>query len=261
MAAPILVRTEDPDALAVRAARHIVGQSQLAIRDRGSFTLVLTGGSTPKRTYQVLADQSRRKAIDWSKTFVFVGDERFVPFDDPRSNFAVAQSALLGRVPLPSSHLFPIPTDENAPAAAAEAYANQLAQFFSREVHTAPPRFDLVLLGLGEDGHVASLFPGSPTLEISDRWMAWSPPGMLPPPVDRVTMTYPVLNAARHVLFLVAGEEKAAAVRDVLEGGASPRERPAVGVRPADGQVVWLLDKDASRLLPASRFATESLES
>jgi 6-phosphogluconolactonase len=247
--AAAIIRCKDADALGVQAADLIVGDARRAIHDRGHFIFVLAGGSTPERTYSVLADASHAAGIDWSRTFVFIGDERFVPFDDARSNYGMARRVLLARVPIPSEHLFPIPTTEDSPAEAAEAYANQLARFFSSEVHAAPPRFDLILLGLGEDGHTASLFPGFPSLDIRDRWVTWSPPGALPPPVDRVTLTYPVLNAARHVLFLVAGQKKAIAVRDVLEGGASPQERPAAGVRPVDGQLTWLVDEGAAELL------------
>jgi len=253
MAAPILTRCKDSDTLAVQAANLIVRAAQLAVRERGRFTVVLAGGSTPERTYRVLGDTSRAAAIDWSRTVVFVGDERFVPFDDARSTFGMAHRTLLARVPVPSGQVFPIPTTGKSAAEAAEAYANQLARFISREAPTAPPRFDLVLLGLGEDGHTASLFPGASALSVNDRWVTWSPPGTLPPPVDRVTMTYPVLNAARHVLFLVAGEKKAEALRDVIELDSPPPQRPAAGVRPVAGQLTWLVDEDAARLLSASR--------
>jgi 6-phosphogluconolactonase len=246
-----LRRCANPDILAVQAADLIVQDAEFAIRDRGIFTLVLAGGSTPEQAYRVLGDTTRAAAIDWSKTFVFFGDERFVPFDDARSNFGMASRTLLGRATIPSQHVFPVPTTAKNPAEAAEAYAGRLARFFSQDVHAALLRFDLILLGLGEDGHTASLFPGAAALDIWDRWVTWSPPGAAPPSVDRITMTYPVFNAARHVLFLASGEKKAIAVRDVLERGASPRERPAAGVRPADGRLTWLVDHNASRLLSA----------
>jgi 6-phosphogluconolactonase len=257
MAVPGLFRCQDQEALAVRAADLIARIARRAIRERGRFTLVLAGGSTPERAYAVLGSRSQATAIDWSKTFVFVGDERFVPADDVRSNFGMAHRTLLARVPIPVGQAFPIPTTERTPAAAAETYANQLARFFRRKVHGTSPRFDLILLGLGEDGHTASLFPGASTLDINDRWVTWSPPGTSPPLVDRITMTYPVLNAARHVLFLVAEEKKAAAVRDVLELGAPPQRCPAAGVRPADGLCTWLVDEDAARLLLSPRLPPE----
>jgi len=254
MAAPGLIRCKDSDALAVEAAGLVIRCEQEAVRDRGRFTLVLAGGSTPEKTYGALAEPDRARAVDWSKTFVFFGDERLVPPDHAWSNFAMAHRTLLAQAPVPASHVFAVPTVGNTAAEAAAAYAETLRRFFSATANDPPPRFDLILLGLGEDGHTASLFPGSPALRGDDAWVTCSPPGTLPPPVDRVTMTYPVLNAARHVAFLVAGQGKAAALRDVFEGRASRDVRPAVGVRPEHGTVTWLVDEDAATLLCRSGF-------
>jgi len=252
MGRPIVIIQEDSEALAGKAADLITECAQDAIRERGRFTLVLSGGSTPEKTYALLAQPDRMATIDWSKTFVFFGDERMVPPEDPRSNFAMARRALLDRATVPDSNVFPIPTGKRSPAEAAKAYAECLARFFSASPASGPPRFDLVLLGLGEDGHTASLFPGAAALDVEDAWVAWSSPGTLPPPVDRVTLTYPVLNAARQVVFLVSGESKAAALRDVLEGRADRNRRPAAGVRPTDGTVTWLVDRDAAKLVSVS---------
>ena len=153
----------------------------------------------------------------------------------------------------PAEQIFAIPTNGSTPAHGAEAYARTLGEFFSIALDQAPPRFDLVLLGLGDDGHTASLFPHAAALEVSDRWVTWSPPGTLPPPVDRVTLTYPALNAARHVAFLVEGERKADALRAVLEARASRVERPAAGVLPTDGILTWLVDEQAARRLQTQR--------
>ncbi len=142
-----------------------------------------------------------------------------------------------------------MPTDRATPAESAADYAETLADVFALPVNTTPPRFDLILLGLGEDGHTASLFPGMPTLAIEEAWVAPSPPGTLPPPVDRSTLTFPVLNAARRVLFLVSGVSKAEALRDVIEGAATRETRPAAGVRPRDGMLTWLVDEAAASLL------------
>jgi 6-phosphogluconolactonase len=137
-----------------------------------------------------------------------------------------------------------------SPQEAAEEYSGTLKKFFGAGV--AWPEFDLVLLGLGEDGHTASLFPGAAALRVTDRWVTFSPPGILPPPVDRVTLTFPVFNAARQVMFLVNGGNKAEAVADIFEGRAPVGRRPAAGIRPASGRTVWLLDRAAARLLTAT---------
>jgi 6-phosphogluconolactonase len=250
MNGPVVITCEDAGNLAVQAADWIIEMARNAIRDRGTFTLVLAGGATPEKTYAALVRPERAAAIDWSKTYLFLGDERFVPLDDPRSNFGLARRSLLDHVPAPASHVFPITTHLESPAVSAAAYADDLARFFSRAASTfPPPRFDLVLLGLGEDGHTASLFPHAPSLQVEDAWVTWSRPGTTPPPVDRVTLTYPVLNAAHRVAFLVAGENKAAPVRDVLEGRADRDLRPAARVRPTDGTLTWFLDRGAASLL------------
>jgi 6-phosphogluconolactonase len=259
----------DADELAARAADLVLSVGRDALERRGRFTLVLAGGSTPERAYRVLAEldragptQGQTGTFDWSKTLIFFGDERLVPHDDPRSNYRMARAALLEHVRVPASNVLAIPTEVGSAAACAARYDHMLRECFGRigdavEVQPAGvvPRFDLILLGLGEDGHTASLFPGAAALNVDDAWVTWSPPGTLPPPVDRITLTYPVLNAAREIVFLVAGATKAPAVRDVLEGipgdgrPTDPRQRPAAGIDPHDGRVTWMLDKAAGSLL------------
>ena len=253
MAKVVLRVFEGADALADAAADRIIHTAQDAIDARGRFLLVLAGGATPEMTYQRLA--RRPAAVDWSRTYIFFGDERFVPADDPRSNFAMARRTLLAWAPIPPSQVFPVPTDRPTVDAAARAYAEQLREFFGPEASGGPPRFDLILLGLGEDGHTASLFPGSPALDVQTQWATWSAPGILPPPVDRVTLTYPVLNAARQVVFLVAGERKASVLREILEDAVSPASRPAAGIRPADGEPNWFVDREASQRLSRAASA------
>ncbi len=200
--------------------------AQEAVRERGRFTLVLAGGSTPEKTYRLLAEPAQAAMVAWPKTFVFFGDERFVPPDDPRSNFGMARSALLAHVPIPAGQVFPVPTDRPTAAEAAAAYTRRLGEVFAAAPRGPPPRFDLILLGLGEDGHTASLFPGAAALAVRDTWVTWSPPGTLPPPVDRVTMTYPVLNAARQVLFPRVRPEQGGGIAGRARG-TSPARRPA----------------------------------
>ena len=239
------------DALATRAADLFAQAARDAIAARGRFAVALTGGSSPEGTYRRLAQAPFLAQIDWANVFVFLGDERFVPYGDERSNYGMCRDLLLDHVPLAPEQVFPIPTGTTTPEGAAAEYAQTLARVFDRPAGGPPPALDLILLGMGEDGHTASLFPGHPSLSVTDRWVVSSPPGTLPPPVDRVTFTFPVLNAARRVLFLVNGAKKAVPVRDVLEGGAGMQDRPAAGVRPSAGDVTWLLDEAAASLLTA----------
>jgi 6-phosphogluconolactonase len=237
------------EVLAERAAERIVAAAAGAIAARGRFTLALAGGSTPEKAYALLTQPAQMGRIDWQKTYLFFGDDRFVPHDDPRSNYAMAQRSLLARAPIPANHILAIPTDRPSTAASAADYTRTLADFFGVAPGQAVPRFDLILLGMGDDGHTASLFPGKPAIHEQSAWVVSSPPGVLPPPVERVTLTFPVLNAAREVLFLVTGEKKAAPLRDAIEGSPDVDRVPASAVRPSDGTLVWLIDEAAGRLL------------
>jgi 6-phosphogluconolactonase len=238
----------DAAALADRAAARIAQAAAESIRHRGRFTLVLAGGSTPRKAYAVLATGEGEHNVDWSRTLVFFGDERHVPHDDPRSNYRMAYESLLSVAPIAADQVLAIPTEQPTAEKCAEAYAAALVKFFALPAGTMPV-FDLVLLGLGDDGHTASLFPGAKALAVSDKIATWSPPGALPPPVDRITLTYPAINAARHVMFLVSGANKAQALRDVVAGDAPKSERPAAGVHPAEGKLTWLVDESAAGLL------------
>ena len=245
---PIIQIFPDDTALASAATAIIIQAARDAVAARGSFTIALTGGSSPVKTYKLLA-QSRAERVHWDQWEVFLGDDRFVPPEDANSNFGQARRTLLSHVPIPEDHIHPIPMDAATPQEAAALYADTLGRVFRLPDHSHPPTFDLILLGLGDDGHCASLFPHMPTLAVTDRWVIASPPGTLPPPVDRVTVTFPVLNAARAVLFMVSGENKAPAVRDILESGAPREVHPAAGVMPVAGTLTWLLDASAARLL------------
>lgn len=229
-------------ALASRAVALVQDAARDAIAERGRFTLALTGGSSPKLAYEMLAKSP--DLLDWPKVFVFLGDERFVPYHDERSNYGMCRTLLLDHVGVPKEQVFPIPADTATPEDASVEYAATLSSVLG-----AKPVIDLILLGMGDDGHCASLFPGMPSLAVRDAWVVSSPPGTLPPPVDRVTVTFPVLNAARQVLFLVNGAKKAPAVRDILEGGAPVDVHPSAGVQPSQGRLLWLLDDAAAGLL------------
>ena len=240
----------DADQLAEKAAVRIAAAAALSIRHRGSFTLVLSGGSTPKRTYALLARGDGETSIDWSRVFLFFGDERHVSRDDPRSNYHMVRETLLKTAPIAGEQVLSVPTEWPTAEKCAEEYSAALVRFFALPPGSMPI-FDLVLLGLGDDGHTASLFPGAAALGVTDRIATWSPPGALPPPVDRITLAYPAINSARQVMFLVAGVGKAEALRDVLEGRRPISERPAAGILPENGRISWLVDPSAARLLEA----------
>jgi 6-phosphogluconolactonase len=239
----------DLPALSRAAADRIV---QAACRSGDRFSMALSGGSTPRETYALLATDPYRAAIDWSRVHIFWGDERCVPPDDPRSNYRMAHQALLAHVPIPAENVHRM-AGELDPSQAAATYSRELQVYFGAAHVDAPPapQFDLILLGLGDDAHTASLFPATPALDEARRWVV---PNWVPQlEMWRLTLTPPVLNAARHILFLVAGNSKAQPLANVLQGGHRPHEWPAQLVRPHSGQLTWLVDRPAAALLADSR--------
>jgi 6-phosphogluconolactonase len=235
-----LVVHADRDALAEAAARDFAGRAREAIETTGRFTVALAGGSTPRATYEVLA-RDHSGEIDWSRVHVFFGDERTAPPDHEDSNYRMAHDALLSRVPVGSVHRM---RGELSPEEAASLYEEELREFFG--VSGGPPDLDLIMLGIGEDGHTASLFPETSALDVSDRWVVANP--VLKLDTTRLTLTVPAINAAKAVTFLVAGEGKAEALKEILEGDADPRAYPARLIRPR-GELVWMVDvASASRL-------------
>ncbi len=231
---------ETPEELAEAAARYFVARAEGAINALGRFAVVLAGGSTPKATYEVFARDYADK-LDWGRVHVFFGDERTVPPDHEDSNYRMAHEALLSRVPVGSVHRM---RGELPPAEAAASYEGELREFFGPD---GAPAFDLILLGLGEDGHTASLFPETSALDVTDRWVVANP--VLKLETTRLTLTVPAINAARAVTFLVAGEGKAEALKEILEGDADPRAYPAKLIRPENGDLTWMVDRAAAGLL------------
>jgi 6-phosphogluconolactonase len=239
----------DLDALVQAAAEEIARSATSAIDaidSHGRFTIALSGGSTPKPVYRRLAEEPYRDRIDWHRVHVFWGDERHVPPDHPESNFGMAHDALLSRVPLPAGNVHRIRAEKPDAQRAADDYAWTLRSAFDLD-EGQWPRFDLVLLGIGADGHTASLFPGSDALRERERLVV--APWVSTLSAFRITLTAPVFNRAACALFLVSGEEKAEALRSVLEGDLQPDRFPAQLVRPDDGKLLWLADRAAARLL------------
>jgi 6-phosphogluconolactonase len=242
------------DALFETAAGGFARAAAAAIRTSGSFKLALAGGSTPRGLYALLASPRHAARIEWPRVHVFWGDERCVAPSDPESNQRMAREALLDRVALPASQLHAI-RGEADPTAEAARYEQSLREAFATP--SGPPRsaagarFDLVLLGLGEDGHTASLFPGSPTLQEARRWVMAARGG--PHAASRVTLTPLVINAAAEVVFLVSGRAKAAILKRVLCGARAPERLPAQAIQPSAGELRWLVDADAASDLDSPR--------
>jgi 6-phosphogluconolactonase len=234
---PELTVLPDTEALAAAVADFIAREAADAIASRGRFFVALAGGTTFTGAYCLLARSPRKESVDWTRMVVFFGDERAVPEGAPERNDRAAREALLDHVPIPRGSVHTV--DVNGPDPAA-AYESELLDAFGA-ARGSVPRFDLVLLGMGHDGHVASLFPGHVTLNVSDRLVAFIADSPKPPP-KRVTMTVPLLNAARTVLLVASGSAK----RDAAaRARAGDRGVPAGRIAPVDGRLVWMLDSEA----------------
>ena len=229
-----------------RAAEAVAATIKNAVRTNGTCSLVLSGGSTPRTLYSILASQCHAQ-IPWSHVHVFWGDERYVPTDDSRSNYRMAKETLLDHVPCPAANIHPMPTHCSNADVAARDYEATLRSHFVGEW----PGFDLVLLGLGGDGHTASLFPGSLALAEKTRWVVATTAPV--EPRLRLTLTLPALTAATTIYVLVAGSNKAPALRHVLEGVGDWIRYPAAGVRLGAATVVWWADREAAAPLSDSR--------
>ena len=235
--------------LQVAAASLFFAEATRAIDERGVFRVALSGGSTPRGVFSRLADDpALRSPINWTNVLFFFGDERHVPPDHPDSNYRMAAEAMLDRLPIDRAHVYRMKGEDPDAARAAAEYEAALGAAFELKPGELP-RFDLLMLGMGPDGHTASLFPGTGALHETRRLVVANHVSQLN--TDRITLTAPVLNAAAMVLFLVTGADKAPALKDVLEGPYDPERFPSQLVRPAHGEVLWFVDPDASRLLTA----------
>jgi 6-phosphogluconolactonase len=232
-----------PTDLFQAAAEEFLSQGNQAIAARGKFSVALSGGSTPRGLFSLLAS-GKIPSIPWDKIFFWWSDERHVPPGDPESNYRMANEALLSKVPVPAGNVFRVRAEEKDTKLAASEYEQALRRFFALRPGEFP-RFDLIYLGIGPDGHTASLFPGSAGLEEKSRLVIanWVEKFK----TDRITFTYPVLNASACVTFLVSGPDKAPVLREVLEN--PDRGLPCQQVRPSHGRLVWLLDRAAASAL------------
>ncbi|MBD2104598.1 6-phosphogluconolactonase [Leptolyngbya sp. FACHB-261] len=221
--------------LIYRAVEVVLTEAHKALSHRDRFTIALAGGSTPEPLYQALAKQE----LPWDKVHVFWGDERYVPATDPQSNEGMARRAWLNHVPIPASNIHSIPTSAADPSEAAQQHEQELQSFFGTPSGEFPA-LDLILLGIGDDGHTASLFPGTPALDVTDRLVTVGSKDGQP----RITFTHPLINQARLVLFLVTGASKLPALKAILSSKEDARQYPARLIQPT-GSLVWLLDEAA----------------
>jgi len=236
-----LIVVPDLSALASEAARIIVETGQEAVRHRGRYMLAISGGATPPHIFRELTSNRFREELEWSMTHVFWTDERCVPPTDPESNYGMARDNLLNHIPVMRTSRLRGELEDNRQAA--REYERQLRSAFGLQGADLPS-FDLVLLGIGSDGHVASLFPGSPSLSVTDRLAIESHSSDLI--TDRISLTLPVLNNARRCLFVVSGDRKRAILRRILHAQGPDATVPATLIRPRQGELIWVIDEAAS---------------
>lgn len=232
------------EALSLAAADLFLAIGRQAVADTGRFTVALAGGSTPRRLYELLAENPHRAGMDWAAVEWFFGDERAVPPDHPDSNYRMARAALLDPVFAPAGRVHRMAAEGADLPAAAAGYQAVMARVFGADSEGSPPVFDLVLLGMGDDGHTASLFPYTEALRVSDAWVAANEVPQLRS--RRMTLTFPLINNAANVLFLVAGSDKTGVLAEVLEGPADHDRLPSQRVVPVTGNLLWYVDDAAA---------------
>jgi 6-phosphogluconolactonase len=232
-----VIAVADPASLAKTAADRLLARMEA---NGGRIAICLTGGSSPKQLYQLLATEAYRDGIPWNRVHWFIGDERFVPPGDPLNNMGMARRSFLDRC-APAANIHPIATDAPDPDESAEQYARELKSFYGAdELDPARPLFDLVLMGVGPDGHTASLFPGYPAIDETSRWVTGVPKANVAPLVPRVSLTLPTLASCREMLFEAAGSEKRAILTRLLAGENLPANRAR-----SIGETIWLVDRAA----------------
>jgi 6-phosphogluconolactonase len=234
----------DIDILSHEAAQYIVRIATASVKSHGRFTIALSGGTTPRKLYGLLGSEPYRSQIDWTLVHIFWSDERCEPPDSEESNYHLAHEVLLSKISIPAVQVHRMPADMPDRNAASQEYTNEMRRVFGTD---GIPNFDLIQLGMGPEGHTASLFPHQAALHEQQRLVV--PVSVPKPPPDRLTFTPPLLNAARNVLFLVTGSDKADALHAVLEDPYNPDEYPAQIVRPPNGEVTWMVDTAAAAKL------------
>jgi 6-phosphogluconolactonase len=231
--------SKNQDELIKAMADFVVTRANEAIQDHGRFSIVLSGGSSPKKLHQLLTTDAYRNKIDWKNVYFFFGDERYVPADHPDSNYLMAKNTLFDPLHIAADHIFRMNTDLS-PADAAIAYEKSIADYFAGK----PQRFDLIILGLGDDAHTASLFPGTSVLH--EKQAGVRSLYIEKVKMDRITLTAPLINEAHHIAFLTFGDSKADAVNHILKGEKNPTQYPAQLITPTHGELHWFMDESAA---------------
>jgi 6-phosphogluconolactonase len=249
-----IITISDAVRLAEKGAELMHNAAGEAVARKDSFAVAVSGGSTPRAMHRLLSQEPYLSDMPWQKTHFFWVDERMVPFDHPDSNYGAAQKDLMSMIPIPADQVYPMPAMMR-PEEGADLYQAKLKTFF-QDLGSLDPVFDLIILGIGTDGHTASLFPGQPSNQEPDRWVLGVKGGQ--PDVFRLTLTYAVLNSARHILFLVSGDAKAAVVKTLIEDRHA--QLPAAKIQPLNGKMTWLLDQKAASLLNAETIAFFSVD-
>ena len=239
-----IIITSGIERLAIEGAELFRSSAVASVARTGFFTVAVSGGSTPRPMHRLLAENPYRSGIPWQFTHLFWADERLVPVTDPDSNFGSAERDFLKQLTIPAGNLHPM-SSRKPPAEAADDYEQELRRHFSRIASTEPV-FDLIVLGVGEDGHTASIFPGDHSAVETTRWVTAVKGGT--PNVERLTLTLPILNQARRIVFLVSGSKKAVVVRSLLTDASA--QLPPQRIAPQHGEIIWLLDGEAAALLP-----------
>lgn len=242
-----VVVSRDAESAYSLAAQEIVDLAQQAARANGKFTIALSGGSTPKKLYELLTSAEWQSKMPWAQTEFFWGDERYVPSTDESSNYRMTNQAMLSRVPVPAEHVHRVPTEKEAQQAAS-LYEKEVRQVVTSGADGLP-EFDLVLLGLGTNGHMASLFPYQPALHEKTKIVIAE--HIEEVKMTRLTFSAPLINAAKQIVFVALGKDKATVVKDVVTGVFDPERLPAQLVRPTRGHLTWILDPGSAEKLPA----------
>ena len=239
-----VIITSGIECLAMKGAELFQRTAVASVARAGLFSVAVSGGSTPRPMHRILAEDPYRSGIPWQVTHLFWADERLVPVTDPDSNFGSAERDFLKQLTIPAGNIHPM-SSRKTPAAAADDYEHELRRHFSR-IASAEPVFDLIVLGVGEDGHTASIFPGDHSAVETTRWVTAVKGGT--PNVERLTLTLPVLNQARRIMYLISGSKKAVVVRSLLADASA--QLPPQRIAPQRGEIIWLLDGEAAALLP-----------